>query len=152
LAAEIGKREAFADPAQEAYLNIMRTAAVLAGPFAKLFAGYRLGESTYNALRIVLGHGERGVPTQIIAQQLISRGPDVTRLVDKLCKLGFVARRTCKNDRRVTYVVATDEGRAVARELDAAVIELHRRQLRHLSRDELADLSRLLVAARRGEA
>ena len=162
LAEEIGKRRPFELAEVEVYLNVMRTAAALSAPFAKLFADHGLSQATYNVLRIVLGHhdaaargennGEGGVPTQTIARQLVSRGPDVTRLVDKLADAEIVRRRRCDRDRRVTYVAATDKGRQLGEALRPLVDDLHRRQLRHLRPKKLAQLNALLFAARHAEA
>jgi hypothetical protein len=48
----------------------------------------------------------------------------------------------------VILVRLTAAGLKLVGELDKPVMELHRRQLGHLTKPELADLSRLLVKAR----
>ena len=153
LATEIGKRGAFDTPEEEAYLNIVRTAAELEGGFRQLFKDHHLSSSTYNVMRILRGSGAlpgaRGRPSTEIGRDLVVRTPDVTRLVDRLIRLGFAERVACPDDRRVTYVRLTHTGVAKLSELDGPVRELNRAQLGALTRGDLAEINRLMISARR---
>jgi DNA-binding MarR family transcriptional regulator len=155
LAAEIKKREPFDSPAQEAYLNIMRTHSELVGPMEKLFKEHGVSATKYNILRILRGTlagdeqcSEHGLPSLEIADRLITRVPDITRLVDGLEEDGLVQRTRCNRDRRVVYVGITARGMELLGVLDKPVMDLHCRSLAHLSDEELAELNRLLVKAR----
>lgn len=157
LQRELGKRLPFQSAEQEAFLNIMRTASLLTGSFQRLFREHQLSESTYNALRILRGATQdpssKGSRTcSQIGEHLVAQVPDVTRLIDRLEQLGFAERLRSEQDRRVVYVRITRAGLAALEELDKPVMELHRSQLGHMSKSELAELSRLLVKARRAEA
>jgi DNA-binding MarR family transcriptional regulator len=178
---EIGKRRPFESAEQEAYLNLLRTASVLSGPFDALFRAHGLSEATYNALRILRGArgaaggggagkgdgggeqaramdcdaaaaggaGAAGVRTcREVGEHLVARVPDVTRLIDRLESQGYARRERCEHDRRVVNVAITDRGLDVLARLDGPLLELHRRQLGHMPRAELAELSRLLARAR----
>jgi DNA-binding MarR family transcriptional regulator len=79
---------------------------------------------------------------------MVSRMPDMTRLVDRLETAGLVRRCRTDEDRRVVLICVTAAGLALLGELDEPVRELHRRTLGHLTRRELAELNRLLVKAR----
>jgi DNA-binding MarR family transcriptional regulator len=83
-----------------------------------------------------------------IAELMITRQTDITRLVDRLETAGFVGRERCGEDRRVVWVTLTAAGRSVLKKLDRPVKELHERQFQHLTRRELATLSQLLFKAR----
>ena len=148
LASEIGKKKPFDQPEAEAFLNIMRSASVLAGPFETLFKEYGLTSAMYNALRILRGSGERGRMCHEIRDELVSRVPDVTRLVDRLEKSGYAERVRSTQDRRVIHVHITRKGSDILSKLDEPVLSLHREQMSHMSRKDLAELSRLLVLAR----
>ena len=153
---EIGKKKPFDSAEQETFLNVIRTASVLSSAFQKLFREYKLSESTYNALRIMRGDGDdpvnKGTRTcSQIGDQLIAQVPDVTRLIDRLEQLGFAERIRCDEDRRVVHVRITQKGLDVLALLDEPLMRLHHAQLGHMSREELAELSRLLVKARGGE-
>lgn len=148
LAGEIGKRRPFDSAEQEAFLNIARTREHLAADFAALFKTAGLSEPLYNVLRIVRGHGRAGVPSQQIGRHLVTRVPDVTRLIDRLVRAGWVKRHRGKDDRRVVRVFITPAGNALLRKLDKPVADLHRKQLGHLSARQLKTLNELLAAAR----
>lgn len=148
LQEEIGKVSAFDLPEQEAFLNLLRTHAELAGEFATLFKEFGLSESQYNALRIVAAAGARGIRSEAIGVRMIARDPDTTRLIDRLVKAGLVSRRRSEEDRRCMLVGITDDGRQMLRRLRPRVDRMHREQLGHLDSRDLARLSELLFRAR----
>jgi DNA-binding MarR family transcriptional regulator len=152
LQEELGKRNPFDLPEQEASLNLVRTQDHLHHHFARLFDEHGLSGPQYNVLRILRGHGGPGVPSQIIAAQMVSRMPDITRLVDRLEQAGLVERARTVEDRRLVLVKITTAGLDVLERLDQPVLDLHQRLLGHLSRTELDQLNALLVKARRSAA
>jgi DNA-binding MarR family transcriptional regulator len=101
----------------------------------------------YNALRILRGAGEAGLPCGEIAARMVTRDPDVTRLLDRLQKRGLIARGRGADDRRVVSTRITPEGLALLDDLDRPVRERHVKQLGFLSEPEvdalLAQLTRL---------
>ena len=84
LQAEIKKRQPFDSLEQEAFLNLLRTSDQLNCEFTRLFAAHSLSGPQYNVLRILRGSCEEGLPCLEIAGQMITRMPDITRLVDRL--------------------------------------------------------------------
>ena len=150
LQQEIKKKKPFDLPEQEAYLNIIRTASFLDGAFDGLFKKYGLTNAQYNVLRILRGEGAR-MPSLAVAERLVTRVPDITRLVDRLEQGGLVKRERSTEDRRVVYVSVTAKGLALLADLDEPVRMLHREQLQHMPKKELGELSRLLVRARTPE-
>lgn len=148
LARELGKSRPFDSAEQEAYLNLRRTASVVNAEFEQLFRPLSLSEATYNALRILRGVGAVGCPCSRIAENLVARVPDVTRLVDRLEAAGLAERTRVSTDRRVVQVKITQAGLDQLAKLDEPVLDLHARQLGHLTKAELKTLSALLVKAR----
>lgn len=151
LAREIGKKRPFEVPEQESHLNLMRTASVLATPFERLFKAHGLSGALYNCLRILRGAGQDGRACHEVGTMMIAQVPDVTRIIDRLESMGLVERRRTEQDRRVVNVSITRKGLELLASLDEPTVELHRTQLGHLSRAELAEMNRLLVKARGGE-
>jgi DNA-binding MarR family transcriptional regulator len=149
---ELRKKRPFASPEVEASLNLVRTQDQLQGEFARLFDEHGLSPAQYNVLRILRGHVGEGLPCQEIAAQMVTRMPDITRLVDRLEKAGLVERGRTHQDRRVVLVSITRAGLENLAALDGPVLELHRKLLGHMTREELTELNRLLVKARRAEA
>ncbi len=145
---EVNKKRPFDLPEQEAYLNLIRTAAELDGPLLAVLKPKGLTPSTYNVLRILRGSGSEGRHASDIGCDMVVRVPDVTRLVDRLEKRGLVERERSTTDRRVVVVRISKAGLALLKTLDKPVLEVHEAQLGHLSRGELEELNRLLEKAR----
>lgn len=148
LREQIGKHHAFDLPEEEAYLNVIRTAALFTCEFNRLFKAHGLGESGYNVLRILRSAGDEGRTWTAIHDDLVVPAPDVTRLVSRLERDGLVTRKRSTDDRRVIRVFITAKGTQLVDSLDKPIRELHKTILGHLSHDQLAHLSRALEDAR----
>ncbi|MGP1347349.1 MAG: MarR family winged helix-turn-helix transcriptional regulator [Phycisphaerales bacterium] len=148
LAEEVGKSRAFSCPAQEAYLNLVRTHESFEGEFERFFKEHGLSHSQYNALRILRGHSPKAVACSVIAREMVTREPDITRLIDRLERAGLAERARCTQDRRVVRVRITAKALSLLERLDEPVMRMHRTQLAHLSHEELRVLSDLLFRAR----
>jgi DNA-binding MarR family transcriptional regulator len=147
LQRELKKQQPFVLLEQEALLNLFRSSDRLQIEFERLFRPFGLTAPQYNVLRILRGADEP-LPVLEIASRTITVVPGTTGLVDRLEKLGFVARRRCTRDRRVIYVEITDTGREVLERLDEPLLQLHRKLLGHLTQAELRELIRLLEKVR----
>jgi DNA-binding MarR family transcriptional regulator len=79
---------------------------------------------------------------------MITRDPDVTRLLDRLEDRGLAERTRSREDRRVITTRITDGGLQVLKTLDAPIGDLHARQLGHLKAAQLRALIELLEQAR----
>ena len=145
---ELGLSQSSLVPEQEAYLNLVRTHAVLNDEVAKLFGKHNLSQPLYNVLKVVARVGESGIPSQSIARHMVARDPDITRLVDRLKKARLIQRERDEKDRRVVRVKITPAGLDAIAQLDPLILELHQQQLGHLSKKELQLLNELLVKAR----
>jgi DNA-binding MarR family transcriptional regulator len=148
LKSELLQNKDFESLEQETYLNLQRTVGILNGPFLQLFKQNDLRHSLYNILRILRGQKGQGLACSHIAERMVTRDPDVTRLIDKLMKKGLVQRHRSDTDRRVVLISITEEGMNLLDEMDGPVKELHHLALGHMTRAELEELNRLLVKAR----
>jgi len=79
---------------------------------------------------------------------MITRDPDVTRLLDRMEKRGLISRNRETRDRRQVTTRVTPEGLKLVDRMDEPVQKIHRKQLGHLGKDRLRALSDLLAAAR----
>jgi DNA-binding MarR family transcriptional regulator len=145
---ELRKKRDWSSPEQEAYINILRTHSLLFVRFDRLFRQHGISSPQYNILRILRGHGGDGIPSLEIASQMIASVPDITRLLDKLEKAGYVTRERSTEDRRVVRVMITAGGRKLLAKLDEPVRDAERASLGHLTRKDLADVSKLMTKAR----
>ena len=134
--------------AQEAYLNLWRTYDRLRAEEEALFARHELTPQQYNALRLLRAEHPDTLPTLALAERLVSRAPDITRLVDKLEERKLVRRERTAENRRVVQLGITAKGLALLDKLAQPVRECGQRQLGHLSSEQLEQLVALLEAAR----
>src|SRR5436305_15196885 len=100
----------FDSPEQEAFLGLWRTFDRLRALEDDLFARYDLTPQQYNALRLLKAEHPDTLPTLALADRLVSRAPDITRLVDKLEARGLVARERPADNRRVVRVGSPPAG------------------------------------------
>ncbi len=136
-----------ASPEETAFLDLFRTCDLLSRGPAEVLKTEDLSPTQYNVLRILRG-APKGLPCGEIAGRMITRDPDITRLLDRLAKRGLIARRRETRDRRVVLTKIAPEGLEVLARLDGAIQQSHRQQLGHLGRERLKKLADLLEAAR----
>lgn len=129
-------------------MEILRSHNRLHDELAHLLKEHGLSEPQFNVLRILRGAGRNGLPCQAVAERMITRQPDITRLLDRLESLKMIARDRSREDRRVVVVTPTKKALEILGKLDGPVATLHRRQLGHMTRSELTTLIRLLEKAR----
>ncbi len=134
-------------PEESAFLDLMRTTDTLSRGLVRILKAEDLSATQYNVLRILRGSPE-GLACGEVACRMITRDPDVTRLLDRLEKRGLVARCRETKDRRTVMVRITPEGLKVLARLDGPVQAGHRQQLGHLGQERLRALAGLLQAAR----
>lgn len=134
---------------QEVYLGLWRTYDRLRALEDELFASYELTAQQYNVLRLLKAARPDGVPTLALADRLVSRAPDVTRMIDRLEDRKLVSREKQPGDRRVVRVLIADAGLKLLADIAGPLAECHARQLGHLKDDDLSRLSALLREARR---
>jgi DNA-binding MarR family transcriptional regulator len=133
---------------QEVFLSLWRTYDRLRALEEELFARHDLTPQQYNALRLLKSERPNKIRTLDLAGRLVSRAPDITRLLDKLEQRGLIDRDRPADNRRVVRIGITEAGLALLRELREPLRQCHVRQLGHLSPKELKDLAALLRAAR----
>jgi DNA-binding MarR family transcriptional regulator len=152
LQAELKQKVPFTSRQQEAYLSLLRTADALeAGMEARLKA-FGLTGTQYNALRILRGAGAEGLPCSDVGERMITRDPDITRLLDRMQKRGLVERARDKRDRRVVYGKITATGLKLLREMDEPIEKHGREMLQHVGQKKLKQLIELLEMVRGGKA
>ncbi len=135
-------------PEEEAFLNLLRAAESLMGGVAAVLKPADLSPTQYNVLRILRGAGPAGLACSEIAARMVTRDPDITRLVDRLERRRLITRARDRKDRRIITIRITEAGLELVDRLDRPIADLHRRQLGHLGEQRLQRLTALLEAAR----
>ena len=128
-------------------MDLLRTTDMLARRLFPVLKTENLSPTQYNVLRILRGSAE-GLPCGEIAGRMITRDPDITRLLDRLEKRGLISRCRETKDRRMVMARITPEGLELLARLDEPVQAAHRKQLGHLGRQRLRALTELLRVLR----
>jgi DNA-binding MarR family transcriptional regulator len=152
LQAELKQRVPFTSREQEAYLSLLRTADALQARVEARLKEFGLTGTQYNALRILRGAGPEGLPCREIGERMITRDPDITRLLNRLEDRGFVERTRARHDRRVIYGKITAAGLKLLREMDGPIEKHGREILRHVGQEKLKQIIELLELVRSGKA
>ena len=134
-------------PEEVVFLDLLRTTDILSRGLATVLKTEGLSANQYNVLRILRG-SPGGLPCGEIASRMITRDPDITRLLDRMEKRGLISRCRETKDRRMVLARIAPHGLKLLGRLAEPVEEAHRRQLGHLGRERLRALTELLHAAR----
>ena len=135
-------------PEETAFLDLLRTCDLLSRGPAQFLKSEDLSPTQYNVLRILRGAQPAGLPCGEIADRMITRDPDITRLLDRLEKRELISRCRETKDRRMVVARITTQGLKLLNRLHEPVQAMHRKQLGHLGDAKLKKLQELLVAAR----
>jgi DNA-binding MarR family transcriptional regulator len=133
---------------EETYVNIQRTAESLDWKLGELLRPFGITTTQYHVLRILRNAGACGSACGEIAQRMVTRDSDVTRLLDRMEKMGLVTRCRQQQDRRVVTTCLTPEASRLLEKLDDPVGQLMERLLGGMGARRLNMLSELLDSAR----
>jgi len=146
-----GRKKQAACLEEVAFLELCRTQDLLSRRLSVLLKAEDLSATQYNVLRILRGTPE-GLPCGEIGSRMITRDPDITRLLDRLEKRNLIERWRDEDDRRVVVARIRPAGLELLARMDEPVRQGHRSQLGHLGRERLRELTELLQAARGEDA
>ena len=144
------QKKPFRSLQQEAYLSVVRTSTALTDAMEDLVKSRGISATQYNVLRILRGSGAEGLCRNALRDRMLTRMPDMTRLLDRMEEAGLVTRSREQEDRRMVLTQITARGKELLGELDRPMTELHRDQLAALTKDQLRTLIDLLTAIREG--
>jgi len=132
-----------------AVLEILTTASWLTTQNSSAVAPYQITSAQYNVLSILNDVHPEPMTCTTIGCRLLDRTPDVTRLLNRLEKAGYIRRTRCSEDRRIVEVFITDSGRDLVRRLEPEVTGFEDVLEKRLSPPEFQILTELLHRIRR---
>jgi DNA-binding MarR family transcriptional regulator len=152
LQEDLRQTRPFSSLQQEAYLSVVRTTSALTDRVEELLKPYGISATQYNVLRILRGAGEGGLCRNELRDRMLTRMPDMTRLLDRMEDAGLVKRSREQEDRRMVLTQITPRGKELLSGLDRPMSDLHREQLARLTDAQLRSLIDLLTTIREGNA
>lgn len=138
--------------ADQLFVAILKTADALSQEAEQLIKSAGLTGAQYNVLRILRGAEPDGLLCRGISDRMISRDPDITRLLDRMEGHKLIIRERQTDDRRVIKTRITAEGLKLLKKMDRPIHELHKKQFGHLSSTRLKQLAELLAAVQKRES
>lgn len=143
LKARIKQQSDFESPSLEARLSLVIAADAVRAPMDALCAKYEITQGQYNVLRILRGAGCEGHPRCEIAERMVERAPDITRLIDRLEKQDLVERSRSDEDRKLSMAKISHKGLALLDEIELELMEIHQQMTEKLSAAEWIALTSL---------
>ena len=151
ISRDIRQTKPFQSLQQQVVLNLMRTSREVEESWIQYLKRTEgISPSQFNILRILRGARPKPVKISDIADRMVTRDPDVTRLVDRLIKQGLARRERDDSDRRVVLVEITAAGLALLSRLDQPVLEYVDAAMAGLKPQQLRALDTLLNEVRAG--
>ena len=148
LRAELKQGKPFSSLAEEAILNLERTADCFRREFQKALKPHGITQTQYNALRILRGAQPDGLTCSELGERLVSSDPDITRLLERLARLGLIHRHRATADKRVVVTEITAAGLDLLAGLVPSLDKHIRLSLAHMDRSAQEMLINLLEDAR----
>lgn len=146
------KQKKFRSAYQRLFINIVYTSNWLEYKQMELFKAYDLTLQQYNVLRILRGQQSNAIKVSDIAERMLDKNSNTSRLVDKLLAKGLAERTSCPSDRRAVDVVITEAGLALLTKLDPVLEERENAMSAQISPQEAEYISSLLDKLRETEA
>jgi DNA-binding MarR family transcriptional regulator len=151
LREELKQNKPFTSLEQEALLSVVRTSADLMDRFELFLRPYAITSTQYNVLRILRGAEPEGLCRNELRDRMLTRMPDVTRLLDRMEEAGLVERTRDTEDRRMVTSRITRKALQLLTTLDPLVAENEKHFFSGISRDQIQTLIDVLDAIRRAE-
>lgn len=141
---EVVKQPGFEDNYERVIVNLLYSGNWIRDEEIRTLKGYDILPQHYNVLRIINGKYPKPICPGEIKEVMIDKANDLTRLIDKLVKNGWVKRELCATNRRKMDVTLTSEGKAILKKMNNSVVKLSKEIKERLSVKEAAQLSDLL--------
>lgn len=137
------KQRAYKNPGEAAFVGLLFIGSRILQRLEDVCSGHALTHTQYNLLRILRGAYPEGHPRCEIASRLVTRAPDVTRLLDRLERQGLVERCWSKENRRLSIARITAKGLALLNRVDPDIEAVQRETVARLSLRDQRSLVRM---------
>ena len=134
----------FEGPHHEALLALLLSNAAIEAMLDDAFAGTSITQPQYNVLRILNGVYPGAHSRGEIARRMVRRAPDLTRMLDRLVRMGLVERQKGEQDHRQSLARITSKGRSLLEEMHPKVVHVNQILSDRLTAAEARALADLL--------
>ena len=137
----------FRNVLEQAFVGVLVLSARANQRLTEMCAAHDITHQQYNVLRILRGAHPVGHPRYEIANRLIERAPDVTRLLDRLVRMGLVERYWSATNRRESIARITPAGLALLATMEPKMKQVQEQTLGRLPERDLRQLASMCDAA-----
>jgi DNA-binding MarR family transcriptional regulator len=148
LREELKQNKPFNSIEQEALLSVVRTSAQLMDRFELFLRPHGITATQYNVLRILRGAEPAGLCRNELRDRMLTRMPDVTRLLDRMEEAGLVERTRDTDDRRMVTSRITRKASQLLATLDPLVAANEKTYFSGISREQIQTLIDVLDGIR----
>jgi DNA-binding MarR family transcriptional regulator len=141
---DIIKQKRFRNDYEKVIVNLLYTSSWLNVKHLRILKPHGITIQQYNVLRILKGQYPNPASIQNIADRMIDKMSNASRLVDKLKNKNLVDRKASTIDRRQVEVKITDKGLQLLQLLETPILELSNKAKDKVSEQEVNQLSDLL--------
>jgi DNA-binding MarR family transcriptional regulator len=141
---ELKQTKPFFSTAQEAFLSIQRTADALSQKVEQFLKPWGISGTQYNVLRILRGAGPEGLRCGEIGERMVAHDPDITRLLDRMEKAGWIERARDEGDRRVVLTHINRRGLDLLKQIDKPLEEFTHELGKHIAEKRFRELIDIL--------
>lgn len=138
------KQSRFSDNYQKVVVNMLYTGNWIRDEQTRQLKPFDLLPQHFNALRIIRGRHPSPVSPGEIKAVLIDKANDLTRLLDKLEKMGLIKRNLCPSNRRKMDITLTARGIKHLEEASAEMQAFSKRLKARITDKEAATMSRIM--------
>ena len=148
LQVELKQTKPFPSRESEAALGLLRTAAIVEHAQQEALRPFGITTTQYNVLRILRGAGEAGLCGREVGERMITRVPDIPRLLERMEEAGLIRRERDADDRRHVIARITDAGLRMVDQVTPVLLTLEQRFFGHLDGGTLGALIEALDEVR----
>ena len=152
LQEELKQNKPFNSLEQEALLSVVRTSANLMDKFELFLRPHGITATQYNVLRILRGAEPSGLCRNELRDRMLTRMPDVTRLLDRMEEAGLVERARDNEDRRMVTTRITKKAAQLLATLDPLVAANEKHFFSGISREQIQTLIDVLEVVRHADS
>lgn len=109
----------FKNKYQRALISFIYANSILSTNQLEYFKEFGITPQQFNVLRILRGQYPNPATLNLIRERMLEKNSDVSRIVERLKKVGFLERVTCEQDRRAVDVIITQKGLNLLQVIDA---------------------------------
>lgn len=120
------KQKKFENEYQKLLVNLLYTTGQISSAQSRLLKPYGISIQQYNVLRILRGQHPKSVSVSVVAERMLDKNSNASRLIDKLVKKKLIKRKVSECDRRQKNVVITASGLKFLEPVDKKIREFQK--------------------------